>query len=168
METYATKLMIRLVSCFFNVWQPVFHPSMPLSETEISAGDHQPDMHGCKYVCSSLCLFTRLFVLALQLDGLVIDKDALAFVRLRLPPSANLCSKLRHNLLVASLKQYSGWLWCTRLDPQGHTHLHGMGEAQFQVDELLTRVLGLLGDCGFFHSGTVTDPNETQNTRVTF
>jgi len=103
-------------------------------------------------------------LLLLQLDRLIIDKDALPLVRLGHSPPADFCRELMHDLLINTLEQDSRRLRSARLDAHGHTHLDGMRKAELKHYKLLSGVF--LEVLARLDRRSVADSHQAQYRRV--
>lgn len=112
---------------------------------------------------SSSSLFDLLL---LQLNRLVIDKHALALVRLRRPPLAHLARKAHEHLTVGALEQDARQRRRRHRHAPRDAHLDGVREAQLEAEELLAGEL-LLG-AALLDAGAVADADEAQDGCVAF
>lgn len=112
------------------------------------------------------CASSLFDLLRLELDGLSVDEDTLALVRLGASPFSDLGRELGHNPLVDTLQQDSGRLRCARNNTLRDTQLNWVGKADLEGNELLAGVVGLDGGCLVLDGSPVTDTNHTQNTDV--
>lgn len=110
---------------------------------------------------------TRSFdLLGLELDGLSVDEDTLALVRLWPSPFPDLGRELRHLPLIDTLQQNTSRLGSAGLDALRDPELDGVGEADLERHELLARIRWAHGCRVGFDGGSVSDTDETEHTNV--
>lgn len=115
----------------------------------------------CTAILENLKQYDSFDFLRFHSYRLIVHKDSLSLVRLRLPPFSDLCCKLSHHLLLTPFQQYSCGLRYTSFDTKRYWHLDRMRISQFQGDELLSGIFPLFGDCGVLNCSSVANTDKT-------